>query len=199
MYGVKSKRNRALLPGVPFQWSHIVKWKLLSHVWIFATPWTIWSMEFSRPEYWNGLAVPFPRGSSQPRDWTQVSCTVGGFFYQLSHKGNPESFRDTLNSPNNTGEVLSTREAHLSLGVLDFYWDSVMYACSACVTYLSYSHFNLFHPRTKTGIHHKSSHCSDKFHSSNWYSRPKTLAIWKHSYQGECVKTFILQPVSEIP
>ena len=33
-----------------------VKWKRksLSHVWLFATPWIIWSMEFSRPEYWSG-------------------------------------------------------------------------------------------------------------------------------------------------
>ena len=30
------------------------KWKLLSHVWLFATLWTIQSMEFSRPEYWSG-------------------------------------------------------------------------------------------------------------------------------------------------
>ena len=30
-----------------------VKWKSLSRVWLFATPWTIQSMEFSRPEYWN--------------------------------------------------------------------------------------------------------------------------------------------------
>ena len=30
------------------------KWKLLSCVWLFATPWTIQSMEFSRPEYWSG-------------------------------------------------------------------------------------------------------------------------------------------------
>ena len=26
------------------------------------------------------VAVPFSYGSSQPRDWTQVSCTVDGFF-----------------------------------------------------------------------------------------------------------------------
>ena len=26
------------------------------------------------------IAVPFSRGSSQPRDWTQVSCTAGRFF-----------------------------------------------------------------------------------------------------------------------
>ena len=31
-----------------------VKWKLLSCVRFFATPWTIQSMEFSRPEYWTG-------------------------------------------------------------------------------------------------------------------------------------------------
>ena len=30
------------------------KWKLLSHVRLFATAWTIQSMEFSRPEYWSG-------------------------------------------------------------------------------------------------------------------------------------------------
>ena len=26
------------------------------------------------------VAIPFPRGSSQPRDWTQVSPITGGFF-----------------------------------------------------------------------------------------------------------------------
>ena len=26
------------------------------------------------------VAIPSSRGSSQPRDWTQVSCIVGGFF-----------------------------------------------------------------------------------------------------------------------
>ena len=30
------------------------KWKLLSCVRLFATPWTLQSMEFSRPEYWSG-------------------------------------------------------------------------------------------------------------------------------------------------
>ena len=31
------------------------------------------------------------RGSSQPRDWTQVSCTAGRFF-SLSHQGSPSMF-----------------------------------------------------------------------------------------------------------
>jgi len=30
------------------------KWKSLSCVWLFATAWTIQSMEFSKPEYWSG-------------------------------------------------------------------------------------------------------------------------------------------------
>ena len=38
------------------------------------------SMEFSRPEYWSWVAFPFSRGSSQPRDQTQVSHIAGGFF-----------------------------------------------------------------------------------------------------------------------
>ena len=50
----------------------------LSRFRLFATPWTIQSLEFSRPEYWSG--EPCPQGSSQPRDRTQVSHIAGGFF-----------------------------------------------------------------------------------------------------------------------
>jgi len=32
------------------------------------------------------VAMLFFRGSSQPRDQTQVSCIAGGFFYHLSHQ-----------------------------------------------------------------------------------------------------------------
>ena len=39
--------------------------KLLSHVWVFVTPWTTPSAEFSRPECWSGEPYPFSRGSSQ--------------------------------------------------------------------------------------------------------------------------------------
>ena len=61
-----------------------VKWKLLRHVRLFPTPWTgackaPLSMEFSRQDYWSGWPF-FSRGSSQPRDWTQVFFIVGRFF-----------------------------------------------------------------------------------------------------------------------
>ena len=35
------------------------------------------------------VAIPFSRGSSGPRDWTQVSCIEGGFFPCLSHQRSP--------------------------------------------------------------------------------------------------------------
>ena len=57
------------------------KWKSLSHVQLFATPWAIQFMEFSRPEYWTTpVAFSFSRGSFQLKDWTQVSCIASGFF-----------------------------------------------------------------------------------------------------------------------
>ena len=57
--------------------------KLLSHVWLFAIPWTVAyqappSMEFSRQEYW--VAISSSRGSSWPRDLTQVSHIAGRRF-----------------------------------------------------------------------------------------------------------------------
>ena len=38
------------------------------------------SMELSRQEYWSGASLPFSRGSSRPRDQTQVSYTAGRVF-----------------------------------------------------------------------------------------------------------------------
>ena len=57
-------------------------------------PHTLWPTRFLYP--WTSLgknigvgSLPFSRGSSQPRDWTRVSCTAGRFFTWLSYKGNP--------------------------------------------------------------------------------------------------------------
>ena len=51
-----------------------VKVELLSHVRLFATPWTVAhqappSMEFSRQEYWSGL--PFPSPEDLPDPWIE--------------------------------------------------------------------------------------------------------------------------------
>ena len=55
----------------------------LNQVWLFVTSWTVahqapLSMEFSRQLKW--VTIPFSKGSSQPRDQTQVSCIAGEFF-----------------------------------------------------------------------------------------------------------------------
>ena len=62
--------------------------KLLSHVWLFATPWVIQSMEFSRPEYWSGY--PFPSPGDLPNPGSNPSLLrCKWLLYQLSHKENP--------------------------------------------------------------------------------------------------------------
>ena len=57
----------------------------LSHVRLFATPWTVahqasLSLGFPRQEYWNGLPFPSPRDLPDPSDWTWVSWLAGRFF-----------------------------------------------------------------------------------------------------------------------
>ena len=65
-------------PVMDWKWT-VVAVELLSHVWLFVTPWTVvcqvpLPMGFPRQEYWSGLPFPSPGGSSQPRDQTHISC-----------------------------------------------------------------------------------------------------------------------------
>ena len=57
----------------------------LSLVWLFATPSTVAQqaplfMGILQARILEWVSMPSSRGSSQPRDWTQVSCIAGGFF-----------------------------------------------------------------------------------------------------------------------
>ena len=63
-----------------------VKWKSLSCVLLFATPWTIQSMEFSRSKYWSLSLLQgiFPTQESNP---TLLHCKW--ILYQLRHKERP--------------------------------------------------------------------------------------------------------------
>ena len=54
------------------------EWKLLSQVRLFATPWTLHGILQAGILEW--VTFPFSRGSSQPRDRTQVSHIAGGLF-----------------------------------------------------------------------------------------------------------------------
>ena len=65
------------------------KWKLLSPVWLFATPWTVHGILQAKILEW--VAFFFSRGSSKPRDQTQVSRIAGGFFTSWVYKGSPKA------------------------------------------------------------------------------------------------------------
>ena len=59
-----------------------VKWKLLSHVQLCDTmDYTVLGILQAKILEW--VAFPFFSGFSQPRDWTQVSCIAGGFFFSI--------------------------------------------------------------------------------------------------------------------
>ena len=67
------------------EWSLKVKVKSLSHVRLFATPWTIAyhappSMGFSRQESWSGLPFPSPGDLSDPGIEPVSPALAGGFF-----------------------------------------------------------------------------------------------------------------------
>ena len=55
------------------------KWKLLSHIRPFATAWTIQSL-YSQGQNTGVGSLSLLQGSSQPKDWTQVSLIAGGSF-----------------------------------------------------------------------------------------------------------------------
>ena len=93
-------------PGFPSAapWS-AWKWKvLLSLVQPFATPWIAahqdpLSMGLPKQGYWSGLLFSSPRGSSWPRDWTQVSCLAGRFFTVWAIVQIWPAFRKNIVSP----------------------------------------------------------------------------------------------------
>ena len=88
----------------------------LSHVWLFATPWTVaqqapLSMGILQARILEWVAIPFSRGSFQPRDWIQVSHITGRFFTvwdtrevqyvnsNLKKKDNYSNIKDLNESP----------------------------------------------------------------------------------------------------
>ena len=77
----------------PHKHIYVYAYMLVSCIWLSVARWTVayqapLSMEFSRQEYWSILhfysvlewvAIPFYSESSQPRNWTHVSCIAGRF------------------------------------------------------------------------------------------------------------------------
>ena len=69
---------------------------VLSHVWLFATPWIVACqvssvMEFSRQEYWNGLLFPTPGDIPDPgiEPTSLASLASAGRFLTTKPPGKP--------------------------------------------------------------------------------------------------------------
>ena len=99
--------------------------QVLSHIWLFATPWTIahqssLSMGLSQQEYWGGLPFPPPGYLRNPRiepGSPAAPALAGGFLHHLNHHppGDlPDSEIKTM-SPELAGgffTISATWEAH---------------------------------------------------------------------------------------
>ena len=82
---------------------------VLSHAWLFATPWTIacqapLSMGFFQAKILDQVAISSSKGSSQPRDQTSISCIAGGCFtadhQEKPHKRNLANRKHPQNALN---------------------------------------------------------------------------------------------------
>ena len=72
------------------------KVKLLSHIRLFATPWTVAyqaspSMGFSRQEYWSVL--PFPSPGDLPDPGIEPRSPALQAYYPLSHQDSPKTMQ----------------------------------------------------------------------------------------------------------
>ena len=66
----------------------------LSRVWLFVTPRTCQApLSILKARILEKVAIPFPRGSSQPRDQTWVACIAGRFFAILNTREAPTIYK----------------------------------------------------------------------------------------------------------
>ena len=91
MLGKTEGKEKGMREGEMLGWHHRLSVhaaaaaaQLLSRVRLFATPWTVapqapLSMGILQARILEWVAISSSRGSSQPRDRTQVSCIAGGF------------------------------------------------------------------------------------------------------------------------
>ena len=83
-------------------WKWKVKVKSLSHVRLVATPWTAAyqappSMGFSRQEYWSGVPLPSPGGSSTPEQFITATETPGFSIVEFSDSSTKARSQESCN------------------------------------------------------------------------------------------------------
>ena len=91
----KWKWSRSVVPDSVRKWSLSVVSKTLPPPWTLTRQAPL-SLGILQARILEWVAMPSFRGSSQPRDGTQVSHIAGRFFYNLSHQGRPRNCHTVL-------------------------------------------------------------------------------------------------------
>ena len=131
----------------------IVKWKLLSHIWL-CNPMDYRVLGILQARILEWVAFSFSSGSSPPRDRTQVSCITDKFF---TSRATREAAPIYIPTSSVEGFFFSTHSLSLIIG----------------------RHFSDGYP----DLHEVVSHCSFYLHSSNiyWYRASFHVAV-SHLY-----------------
>ena len=121
--------------------------KSLSHVQLFATPWTVacqtpLSMGFSKPEYWSGLPFSSPGDLYQPREWNRVSHIAGRL---LSIWATREALA-TLSSYYQSGQTSRTQLLHPTQMLSKSFKETVLVPSSSSTPPLTSLHPTASHP-----------------------------------------------------
>ena len=150
---------------------------MLSHVWFFVTLWTVahqapLSMGFSRQEYWSGLSLFSPGGSSWPVDQTCISCVSYIVRWVLYHCA--------------LGKLLSTEDTNVRkvIVVFFFFWmktifKNLFWICYNIASVLCFGFLASRHVRsilaTRPGIESTPLHGPQ--YLNHWISRQVPLVF----------------------
>ena len=134
------------------------KWKSLSCVWLFVTPWTVACQATSvygilQARMLESVAVPFSRGSSRPRDQTWFSHMAGRFFTVCATR----KAQDIIGSPQNPMEPcfpeVQPPKSAFSLYSNVSLWAEARLTCDLMLFYKTIYNFTLMMNAFGLGFH----------------------------------------------
>ena len=106
-------------------------------------PWTIQSVEFSRPEYWSEWLFPSPEDLPNPGNRTQVSRTPGRFFTSLDTREAQEYWSGYLFL---LQWIFPTQESNSGLPHCRRILYELRYQGSLILIYVGYEQHSSYHP-----------------------------------------------------
>ena len=179
-------QNHRITVKYVLEWAlYFSKWKLLSHVWLFVTPWTVvHGILQARILEW--VAFPFSRESSQCRDRTQVSRVAGRLFTNWAIR---EAFSNR-NNKMSKASLASRNPTPASASLPAYQWlhrlNFLLFKLSQSF-HISVLWYNLFLP-TRTSFHitfyqwvgPQTSRSKSSLRNHPWWQSPSLLEFPQH-------------------